>query len=208
MFPRITYEDVAQAASTLVSRHDPLNVRSVRNVLGRGSFATIARHLATWRENSSRPAPLTPEISESLRRILAQEIARQVRQSLAAASEETEKMARSLGEALAENARLARQWERRREEEERREQQLVGLGAQLDAERKKTEELGRRLRERETEIVRPEGGREAAWAPKGSPPPSASPRIGRFMTIGEAGDAIELDPKDEANIEKKSRFKV
>lgn len=208
MFPRITYEEVAQAASTLVSRHESLNVRSVRSVLGRGSFATIARHLATWRENSPRPAALTPEISETLRRILAQEIARQVRQSLAAASEETEKMARSLGEALAENVRLASQRERRRDEEERREQQLIRLGEQLDAERRKTEELGRRLREKEREIARPEGGLEVARAPKGSPGSSASQRTGRFMTIGEAGDAIDLDPKDEAKTEKKSRSKM
>lgn len=208
MSPRITYEDVAQAASTLVLRHAPLNVRSLRNVLGRGSFATIARHLKSWRENASHPTPLTPEFSVGLRKILAKEIARQVRQRLETTSEETEKMARALSEALAENARLVSQGERRREEAEERAQQLLRLGEQLEAERKKTEELERRLRERETEIVRPEVGREAVEAPKGSPAPSVPPRIGRFMTIGEAGDAVDLDLKDEAKAEKKSRSKM
>lgn len=57
----ITYEEVAKAASTMIQQRQNPTVEKVRTSLGStGSFATISKHLSTWRkqyfENQTNPS--------------------------------------------------------------------------------------------------------------------------------------------------------
>ena len=205
--PAVTYNDVACAAATLVSRHEFPSIRSVHAHLGRGSFTTLARHLETWRKETPSGNPESPNrtISQDFRRILAQEISRHVRQSVAAKSEEVGRLARSLREALVENARLAYKIDEREKEAVRKEQRIMNLLKSLEEERTKTKDLGIQLREAEKELngmtlrcETAEGKRGQQEKPgvvgspgssrKGRlklPPSSGLPKPGRFMTIEE-----------------------
>ncbi|MHB8371031.1 MAG: DNA-binding protein [Leptospirales bacterium] len=127
--PAVTYNDVACAAAMLVARHEYPSIRSVHAHLGRGSFTTLAKHLETWRKETTDGSLESKKlpISQDFRRILVQEISRHVQQSVTAKSEEVGRLAHSLREALVENARLACQIEEREKEEARKEQRIIHL---------------------------------------------------------------------------------
>jgi len=195
----VTYDDVACAAAMLVTRHESPSLRNVHAHLGRGSFTTLAKHLETWRNETSKESLESQKqsISQDFRRILAQEIARHVRQSVAAKSEEVGRLARSLREALVENASLAFQIEEREKEEERKEQRIMSLLKRLEEEGNKRKNLSIRLHEAEKEVSRMnlhcktgERGRKAkpddtSPASSRTTAPSGPPKPGRFMTIEE-----------------------
>ncbi len=62
-----TFEDVATAAQQLQGAQQPISVRSVRRVLGKGSPNVIHRHLRDW-----RAAQLVPGTSQTPVRMVAQ----------------------------------------------------------------------------------------------------------------------------------------
>ncbi len=62
-----TYEDIATAALQLLGAKQPISVRSVRRVLGKGSPNVIHRHLRDW-----RAAQLVPGTSQTPVRMVAQ----------------------------------------------------------------------------------------------------------------------------------------
>lgn len=68
--PRIgvTFDDVAQAATKLLSTGDSPSVFKVREILGTGSNSTIAEHLKQWRQQRSeqRTVPLPDGIPKEL----------------------------------------------------------------------------------------------------------------------------------------------
>ena len=208
----VTYDAVSQAAAQLVSRQESPSIRTIRLTLGGGSFATIAKHLEAWRKNTqggSAPAR-TPawEISAEIRTVLAQEISRHVRQTVAGQEEALKKLAGDREDVLAENDRLERQIdtltariEEMRTEEIRREEHSRLLLAQLEEERKKAGMLTTQLHDAEKSIVRLEvrletaektKGRKAAIPKTPSPsrkrsvPSTESPALtksGKFMTL-------------------------
>ena len=205
----ITYENVAQAADHLVSRHESPTIRAVRLVLGRGSFGTIARHLGAWR-NSRQGTPSAEEISPAFRAALVAEIARHVQKMANGKEEELRTLVQEREELLTDNERLEREKntlasriETMRAEEIRREEQIRLLGTQLEEERTRSATLTTRLHEVEKSLVRLEVRLEAAEkrkAPKISSPkspsssgrskkkPSPSPTLtkpAKFMTLGD-----------------------
>lgn len=207
----VTYDAVFQAAAQLLSRQESPSIRTIRLMLGGGSFATIARHLEAWRNNTQGSAPAqTPgwEISAEIRTVLAQEISRHVRQAVAGQEEALKKLAGDREDVLAENDRLERQIdtftariEEMRTEEIRREERSRLLLAQLEEERKKAGKLTTQLHDAEKSIVRLEVRLETAEKTKGrkpatpktpspsrkrSVPSTESPRLtksGKFMTL-------------------------
>lgn len=177
-----TYEAVAQAADQIVSRHESPTIRMVRLMIGSGSFGTIAKHLETWRQNTRESAAQATgwEISTELRTVLAQEMARHVRQRVADHETVIQKLVGDREDILAENERLERQLEaltarieEMRTEEIRREERVMLLLAQLEEERKKGAELTTRLHEAEKTIVRLEVRIESAEKAKDQKPATA-----------------------------------
>ena len=204
----VTYEAVAQAAAQIVSRRESPSIRVVRMMVGGGSFSTIAKHLDAWKKNTQGSDPARTsgwEISTELRTVLAQEISRHVRQTVAGQEEALKKLAGEREDVLAENDRLERQIDaltsridEMRTEEIRREERIMLHLAQLEEERKKTGVLTTQLHDAEKTIVRLEVRLETAEKAKGqkpatpkTPSPSrkrsaASPALtkpGKFMTL-------------------------
>lgn len=72
----ITYEQVAAAADRIVASGDDPTLRSVREVLGTGSLATIHRYMRAW--SQARPQLSIPPIQlpDSIVKAIGQEIAR------------------------------------------------------------------------------------------------------------------------------------
>ena len=56
--PGITPEQVFAAASALRDRGQTVTVQPVRQILGTGSFTTLAQHLRAWRAHTEAPPPL------------------------------------------------------------------------------------------------------------------------------------------------------
>lgn len=54
--PGVTYEDVEKAANFILSEYKKVpTIKEVRDYMGGGSFTTISRHLAAWRNESLPP---------------------------------------------------------------------------------------------------------------------------------------------------------
>jgi hypothetical protein len=64
MRPQISYDDVAQAAAQLAAEGRPVGPTKVRELLGRGSFSTVQKHLSEWEE---RQAELKTQAEEEKR---------------------------------------------------------------------------------------------------------------------------------------------
>ena len=105
----LTYDDVAQAASLLLSKNERPTTRNIRLMIGRGSFGTISRYLNEWREKAS-PATVPPSPEENLsaefRQALGKEIARHLQKCAQEKDDEISRLRTDLQEALSENDRL------------------------------------------------------------------------------------------------------
>ena len=71
----ITQDQVFAAAQDLITAQQPVTVHAVREILGQGSFSTIAQHLRTFRsqtkESALPPAPLPPLVATTANRAIA-----------------------------------------------------------------------------------------------------------------------------------------
>lgn len=54
MSNQISYEDVAKAADQLIAEGRPVGPTKVRELLGRGSFSTVQKHLGEWEEHQAK----------------------------------------------------------------------------------------------------------------------------------------------------------
>lgn len=111
----ITPEQVFAAASDVRDRGQTVSVQAVRQVLGAGSFTTIAQHLRAWRAHTEAPPPiaLPPVIAAAATQALtamwtaACTLARQEIDAVRAqAATETQAAQAATQEALQEVARL------------------------------------------------------------------------------------------------------
>lgn len=87
--PGITYEEVQNAADTLVGRAESPTIQRVREHLGTGSPNTIHRHLTTWRAALAPAKREAAKLPEELASALADEIERQASAARAAAEAAT-----------------------------------------------------------------------------------------------------------------------
>ena len=122
--PGISYEQVRNAADTLVGRGEKPTIQRVRAELGTGSPNTIHRHLKTWRSTQAPVERQAARLSDELAAALAQELERQA----AAARAEAESDAI---EARAEADEFAATGEQLEEEND----QLTAQAETLEAER-------------------------------------------------------------------------
>lgn len=78
----LQYEDVVRAAEELAAKGETPTSTKVRDLLGRGSYSTAARHLAAWRAARTEErrkydeSGFTPELREELLRAVGQVVLR------------------------------------------------------------------------------------------------------------------------------------
>ena len=210
----LTYDDVAQAASLLLSKNERPTTRNIRLMIGRGSFGTISRYLNEWREKAS-PATVPPSPEENLsaefRQALGKEIARHLQKCAQEKDDEISRLRTDLQEALSENDRLealcSDQEERIKglaQEDIRKTERATLLASQLADEKTRSQDFLDRLHKAEKTIVRLEVLLETANTFRGglekqgltisaSPAPSTNrqrqgqkplTKPGKFMTLG------------------------
>ena len=217
----LTYDDVAQAASLLLSKNERPTTRNIRLLIGRGSFGTISRYLNEWREKAS-PATVPPSPEENLsaefRQALGKEIARHLQKCAQEKDDEISRLRTDLQEALSENDRLealcSDQEERIKglaQEDIRKTERATLLASQLADEKTRSQDFLDRLHKAEKTIVRLEVLLETAnplreahekklptiSAP--SAPPANRQRQGR-KPLTKPGKFMTLD--EESNPEK------
>ena len=81
--PGISFEQVAQAADSMIAEGQQPTIQAVRERLGTGSPNTIHRHLTTWRAARPQVAAAVPELPASLSVAIAAEIERAAAQARA-----------------------------------------------------------------------------------------------------------------------------
>lgn len=160
----LTYDDVAQAAALLLSKNERPTTRSLRHIIGRGSFGTISRYLSEWREKASpASAPVPPEenLSAELRHALGKEIARHLKSCTQEKDDEISRLMAELQEALSENDRLEAlcadqegQIKSLAQEDARKTERATLLGSHLADEKARSQDLLERLHKAEKTIVR------------------------------------------------------
>ena len=161
----LTYDDVAQAASLLLSRNERPTTRNIRLMIGRGSFGTISRYLNEWREKSSpetvSPSPPEENLSTELRQALGKEIARHLQKCAQEKNDEISRLMADLQEALSENDRLEALCSDQEEqitslaqEDIRKTERATLLASQLAEEKARSQDLVDRLHTAEKTIVR------------------------------------------------------
>src|SRR5690554_2764131 len=151
----ITYDEVAQAAVSLLEEGKNPTIQRVREVLGTGSLNTIHRHLTAWKQQSPQQKRETPHLPADLQTALVQELERQAsvaRAEAEAAAIEARKTAdelASIGEALEEeNERLIAEIEERERERDQaqvlaneRAKEISRLVEQVEREQKAAESI-------------------------------------------------------------------
>ena len=210
----LTYDDVAQAAALLLSKNERPTTRSLRLIIGRGSFGTISRHLNEWREKASPtkvPDPPEESLSAELRHALGKEIARHLQKCTQEKDDEISRLMAELGEALSENDRIEVRCSDQEgrikslaEEDVRKTERATLLRSDLADEKARSQDLLERLHKAEKTIVRLEVLLETANTFRGglekqgltisaSPAPSTNrqrqgqkplTKPGKFMTLG------------------------
>ena len=71
---KISEENVLEAISALKAKGLKINIRSVRQELGSGSFATISPLYKKWRDSQTKSESSRPEIPESVRKAALQSV--------------------------------------------------------------------------------------------------------------------------------------
>ena len=160
----LTYDDVAQAAALLLSKNERPTTRSLRLIIGRGSFGTISRHLNEWREKASPtkvPDPPEESLSAELRHALGKEIARHLQKCTQEKDDEISRLMAELGEALSENDRIEVRCSDQEgrikslaEEDVRKTERATLLRSDLADEKARSQDLLERLHKAEKMIVR------------------------------------------------------
>ena len=156
----VSPDQVSAAAERLTARGERVTVRGVRAELGEtGSLATIARHLAGWRD-SQRPLQATSlSLPAELQRLILAEIERNV----AAARAELDA---ELADARADRDAITEEAERLAQELAGAQQRIAEQGAELERQSGVVSQLERQLTEAREQLAREreaaEGARKAA----------------------------------------------
>jgi hypothetical protein len=160
----LTYDDVAQAAALLLSKNERPTTRSLRLIVGRGSFGTISRYLNEWREKAlptSGPAPPEESLSAEFRQSMGKEIARHLKKGTQEKDDEISRLMAEIQEALSENDRLEAlctdqegQIKGLAQEDVRKTERATLLGSHLADEKTRSQDLLERLHKAEKTIVR------------------------------------------------------
>ena len=98
--------DVFELADRLVSEGGRPTARGIRDRLGRGSMATILKHLQAWQAKQTVPAAATPVLPANVLRALADFVAAEVAQARAELAQALESALQGQKDLIAENEDL------------------------------------------------------------------------------------------------------
>lgn len=105
--PTITVDQVAAAANGLLAKGVVPTARSVRDVLGMGSMATVLKHFQAWQGTQARPSQEVSGLPRDLERMLLDFIGREVAASKGALESDLASSQQANADLIAESERQA-----------------------------------------------------------------------------------------------------
>ena len=133
---KVTYEEIAQAASALLAEGIDPSVRLIRDRTG-GSNSTILEHYRSWKTNQLLASTVDESIPDALRHALLSEfgrIAKAAREQLEAQLRQTEKQLEEASKLLAESEeRITDTEEQRKSENQAAAEKILSFEKALSA---------------------------------------------------------------------------